>query len=513
MTELQRHAALYRDFGWNLVPLYNYTKNPAPYPWKKFETEKMTDADFEMWFEDENLTGIGVVTGAISGITAVDEDSYKADGMAFHLTSPLIAQSANGGRHYYFKFNADIKTTGFRKGVNLEIKSAGGFIVLPPSKVYKKDNETLGEYTWLANNLKSFDDLPTLDQAEMSSYMPSPEVERVSLLELLDIPLGQQHTSLRDFINRMLWNFEPNEWERLAYPSIREEAKKYTPPHPEWRVEKLIRDCSHWNLERRNEKIAPNSTLAIATERLKELELEKTAPKTGYPKLDEIIKGFIPSHLYTLTGHTNVGKTSVACNFATQVSQQGKRVLYFALEPGNTVVDYLATARTGKQFDELTAEDITYLDPNLHIYTKDRVKDLETLVAVVRKLERYDLVIVDHIGYFVTSTGNTTQEQSNVVKKLALLAKEKSSAIMLIAHLRKGTSENPSLDDISGSGSFKQDSTEVLLVGRDRKQTDDERNVEYLASGIMKVLKTKCGPEGWLPIEFMHKSAKIVEGV
>lgn len=513
MTDLQKHAALYRDFGWNLVPLYNYTKNPAPYAWKKFETEKMTSEDFDAWYDDENLTGIGVVTGEISGITAVDEDSYKADGMSFHLSSPLVAESANGGRHYYFRFNPDVKTTGFRKGVNLEVKSSGGFIVLPPSKVYKKDNETLGQYVWISNNIKSFDELPTLDQAEMTPYMPSPDVEKVNLLDLLDAPLGEQHTSLRDFTNRMLWRFEPTEWERLAYPSIRSEAKNFDPPHPEWRVEKLIHDCSKWNLERRNEKIAPNSTLAIASERLKELALEKIAPSTGFAKLDEIIKGFIPSHLYTLTGHTNVGKTSVACNFATNVTAQGKRVLYFALEPGNTVVDYLATARTGKQFNELTEEDITYLDPNLHIYTKDKVKDLDTLVAVVRKLERYDLVIVDHIGYFITSTGNTNQEQSNVVKKLALLAKEKSSAIMLIAHLRKGTSDNPTMDDISGSGSFKQDSTEVLAVARDKKPTEDERNVEYLASGVIKVLKTKAGPEGWIPIEFTHKSARILEGI
>jgi archaellum biogenesis ATPase FlaH len=513
MTLIQQYASYYKDFGWNLVPLFNHTKNPAPYPWKKFETEHMTDEEFNSWIDREDLTGVGVVTGAVSGVTVVDEDSYKADGMEFHLTSPLIAESANGGRHYYFKFNPDVKTTGFRKGVNLEIKSAGGFIVLPPSQVYKKDNETLGEYRWINQSIKSIDDLPTLDSAEMAQYKPEPEIERVSLLDLLDVEIGSQHNSLRDFTNRILWKYEPNEWERLAYPQIRLEAGNYQPPHPTWRVEKLIRDCSQFNLKKRNERLAPSTTLTVAHERLKERELEKIAPSTGFVGLDSLIKGFIPSHLYTLSGHTNVGKTSLACNFAVRVASQNKKVLYFALEPGNTVVDYLATVRTGKQFDELTDEDLTHFDPNIEIYTKEKIANLDVLVSVIRKLERYDLIIIDHIGYFVTGTANTTQEQSNAVKRLALLAKEKSCAVMMIAHMRKDVGDIPGIDDISGSGAFKQDSTEVLVAIRERKETEDKRAIEYLAQGYIRVLKTKCGPGGFFPIEFTHKSALIQEGL
>lgn len=508
MTTLQKYIKKYQEFGWNLVPLYNYSKNPAPFRWKKYETEKMTQEDLDQWFNDPKLTGVGVVTGSISNITAIDEDSYKEGGKEFHLDSPLVSLTANGGKHFYFKHNPDISTTGFQKGVNLEIKSGGGFIVLPPSKVYKKDNQTMGEYGWLKADLKKIENLPTLDESDIKEYKSKRQFEKTNILELLDVELGEQHNSLRDFINQMLWKFEPNTWERLAYPAIRKEAKNYKPAHPDWRVEKLISDCSRWNLDKRKEKISPKSLSKIATLRLEEKELEKKFVSSGFPLLDEKTGGFIPGHLYTLTGETNVGKTSIASNFAVRVASQGKKVLYFALEPGNSIVDYLATARTTKQFSELTDSDVSYDDGNIHIYTQEDCQDVQELISLVSRLDRYDLVIVDHIGYFIKNTSNLYQEQSDVIKKLARLSRTKQSAIMMIAHLRKGVPDIPKLDDISGTGSFKQDSTDVLIAIRN-KDSQDKMSIKYLAQGYILVAKTKRGENSAIPIEFTHKSAYI----
>ena len=55
----------------------------------------------------------------------------------------------------------------------------------------------------------------------------------------------------------------------------------------------------------------PNSLDTIKNKRLLERELEKTAPLTGYEDLDRIIKGFIPGHVYTVTGVTNDGSTGM----------------------------------------------------------------------------------------------------------------------------------------------------------------------------------------------------------
>ncbi len=259
----------------------------------------------------------------------------------------------------------------------------------------------------------------------------------------------------------------------------------------------------------------PRTISEVSAERKSEKALEALAPSTGYPDLDKIIKGFIPGHLYTLTGNENVGKTSLACNFAVRVAKQGKKVLYFALEPENVVVDYIASVRFDKKFEDLTEEELSYDDGNIHIFGKDEVSKIDDLVKIVEHFERYDLIVIDHIGYFVTgNTQNFIQEQSNVIKRLAGLSKAKQCSIMMIAHLRKpppGSRKSyiPTSNDISGSGAFKQDSTEVMIVVRNVANPDDG-GLEYLDEGNLFVTKTKAGPNGFIQLIFSEKKANIV---
>ncbi len=279
---------------------------------------------------------------------------------------------------------------------------------------------------------------------------------------------------------------------------------------------RAYQDLAQIDAEQANVKVLPKprTITQVSAERRAEKELEIGAPKTGYPDLDLLIKGFIPGHLYTLTGVENVGKTSLACNFAIRVSRQGKKVLYFALEPENTVVDYLASVRCDKKFGELTPEDIEFDDNTIHIYGKQEISTIVDLVETVRQSERYDLIIIDHIGYFIHGEKDWIQEQSNAVKSLVGLAKERGCAIMLIAHLRKrGPGQkkgyNPTNDDISGSGAFKQDSTEVLIVTRNLI-SDSKDEVEYAEDGCLYVSKTKCGPNGKIKLTFSDRKANIV---
>lgn len=258
----------------------------------------------------------------------------------------------------------------------------------------------------------------------------------------------------------------------------------------------------------------PRTVTEVSSERMTEKMQEALAPRTGYPDLDYLIRGFIPGHLYTLTGIENVGKTSLACNFAVRVAKQGKKILYFALEPENTVVDYLASIRFDKHFEDITTDELSHDDGNIHIYGKEQISKVTDLIRIVRELDRYDLIIIDHIGYFITSQQNWLMEQSNTIKALAGLAKEKKCSIMMIAHLRKrgpGTKKSylPTSDDIAGSGSFKQDSTEVMIVVRDILNPEAD-NIEYADTGNLFVTKTKCGPNGKIGLIFTTRKANIV---
>ena len=543
---LKAYARKYYKFGWNLIPLFGYSKNPAtgnhylPHYWQDPKTRensveekigwekkqgwwplsqrRQNPEEIVPWIDDDKLTGLGVITGDISDITVIDEDSYKEGGKNFELQTPLIAKSANGGFHHYFNFNKDVHTTGLQKGVFIEIKSAGGFIILPPTQVYKKDGE-IGEYEWHRQNLKDIKDLPTIDDSALVGIAaPKKEFDQTILSDLTGIEHGEQHNSLRDLANSMLFKHHPQDWDQFVFPIIRKKAAEYDPPHPEYRVEKMLKDCSSFVLRKKNEKAAPQPVHKVAQKRLAEKELEKDAPSTGYPDLDRILKGFIPGHVYCVSGLTNVGKTSVCANFAVRVAKQDKRVLYFALEPDNNIVDYLSSAQTGKKFVDIDKEDLAKLNSNIEIYTKDQISSLSGMVSALHKLPRYDLIIIDHLAYFIYGEGKSGafQEQENALKKLVSVAQQQQSAVMFIVHMRKkagqkkkssdGEQPMPGIDELKGSSALSQDSTDVIFITR----AVDIDGITQQNEGRMIVVKTKSGKNGAVEIFFVDDSAKII---
>ena len=133
---IQQWAEAYRASGLNVVPLYDCSKNPQTVEvnlggmwvrgWKDLQSRRGSDMEWKRWFYEHEATGLGVITGKVSGIVVVDVDSYKQGGMKFHLDSPWKVKTARGGTHYYFKYVEPIKTTGLKEGVFIEIKSDGG---------------------------------------------------------------------------------------------------------------------------------------------------------------------------------------------------------------------------------------------------------------------------------------------------------------------------------------------------------------------------------------------------
>lgn len=256
----------------------------------------------------------------------------------------------------------------------------------------------------------------------------------------------------------------------------------------------------------------PRSLAEVGKERIDEYELEKIAPSTGYRELDKFIKGFIPGHVYVLSGNTNVGKTAMCSNFVERISKQDKTSLYFALEPENTIVDYLASVRMGKRFANLTLDDRLADDPNVHIFGKERIRTISDLVKAIHSLPRYDFIVVDHIGYFTSNTANTTAKQSDVMKDLAGLAKERKCAIMLVQHLNKAkTVKGAPEDNITGSAAFKQDATDVLIITRDEKESVFGA-MEAKNTGAILIRKSKSDmSQGSVPLKFINGSAIILD--
>jgi len=515
VEQIKKTASVYRRWGWNVIPLRNYEKNPASAnkSWKHLQTRLATNQEFKKMFDQPDLTGLGLITGKISGIYVLDEDSYKK-GKKISTYSPMLVETVNKGKHHYRSFNPQIKQLGLRKGVYVEGKGEGGFVVLPPSQVKRHDG-TIGSYRWLRKC--EISKLPLVTQEDLCGL--SVQSRKFDRNESIGREIGERHPTLLSLANSLMNDVLLGRTaERVAFEILAGVNKTYKPPKPQSELRQIWKDARNFVKENppdKNEPLAkPKKLKDLVIKRMLERELERKAPKTGFPELDRLIKGFIPKHLVTLTGDTNTGKSSLACNFAERLARQGKKTLYIALEPDSTVLDFVATIQTKKTFDDLTKEDFEKLPDEIEIYTSEIKSFSDLKRAIEKNINDYSLIVIDHLGYFVEESRGETfvRKQSNLLKELALFANSSLTTILVIAHLRKMDRQKkalPTLDDISGSAAFKQDSDEVLILVREIK-SGDKYGVEFSSSGGIIVAKQKStGSNGFAPIIYSEKSAYI----
>ena len=88
MNDIQQAALEYLKRGFSVIPLHgpNEPRNEPPdkrgkrppIPWKEYQIKRPSEAAIQEWFDNGNYYNMGIVTGALSGITIVDFDTPEA---------------------------------------------------------------------------------------------------------------------------------------------------------------------------------------------------------------------------------------------------------------------------------------------------------------------------------------------------------------------------------------------------------------------------------------------------
>jgi hypothetical protein len=130
------HALNYLHRGFSVIPVGKIKK---PFvKWEEFQKRRATDDEVKSWWSRWPDANIGIVTGAISGLSVIDIDSEAAaDTLSSILPDTIetpICSTPRGGKHLYFEYNELLPTTsnlGNIKG--LDSRGDGGYIIAPPS--------------------------------------------------------------------------------------------------------------------------------------------------------------------------------------------------------------------------------------------------------------------------------------------------------------------------------------------------------------------------------------------
>jgi len=140
-------ALKYQEMNLSVIPV-GKDKTPLV-SWREFQDRRASKDEIVNWWTKNPDANVGIVTGEISGITVVDCDSAEAI-TAFRTNykgeTPTVKTPR--GTHYYFKYEKGTRNTVKIGGLDLDLRSSGGYVVAPPSI-----NKELLPYRWL----KSFD--------------------------------------------------------------------------------------------------------------------------------------------------------------------------------------------------------------------------------------------------------------------------------------------------------------------------------------------------------------------
>ena len=517
MLEVARE---YTQLGWGVLPVNRGEKAPGV-KWGEYQERKPTKKELNTWFKGKSNKDVGItlVTGEISGVTIIDVDNAV---MSYGIKGDVMVRSGGGGKHFYYQYEKGIPSKSKHGGFPVDTKSDGGVIVLPPT-IHPKGNE----YRW-----ETFTDLPKFPkrfwekkfgviEKETKLVAMTPSDFGRQLVEFYKMDEGDgRNERLVAILGRLRRYVTSDEMFAVLGTYIANTANN---PLGQKEVTAMLSQARDWESpEYVSAEIVRTKDLVKDLVYLK--QLEALAPSTGYKGLDQEMTGFLPGNVYVLSGETNAGKTQVAINFAYNIAKQDKGVLYIALEPQERILNYLCSIDKNLPFADVTQEAIGEMSP---IVDKiDYIKScssLDELRGVLEGASGYSMIIIDHIGYFVSGgAGDALGKQQDLMKRLPKLAREKECAVMAIAHVRKkgaGGSKKRGriLDgfDISGSGSFIQDATDVLIIRREFEfdELDSEDN-RFKPEGGIVVNKTKSpqeGATGYAHLYFTPESALIIE--
>jgi len=141
--ELPRYELL----GWSLVSVDMF--------WNDEKQSKDFKHHSSSWLKNpicrSNASGYAVITGSVSGMTAIDIDDCDQphNQEIIEMLTPkcmMIARTQGGGKHFVFKYDPRIKTTQ-DKSLKLDARNDGGLLFVYPSQ-FKLPSGEVRKYEW-----------------------------------------------------------------------------------------------------------------------------------------------------------------------------------------------------------------------------------------------------------------------------------------------------------------------------------------------------------------------------
>ncbi len=189
-------------------------------------------------------------------------------------------------------------------------------------------------------------------------------------------------------------------------------------------------------------------------------EKEEVKFMSGFEGLDNLLKGFRPQQLITVSALTGSGKTSFLMDMTTKMKEQNP--LWFPFEEGA---------------EELVRKFLERGEEPPKAFTPENMKSntLEWIESkIVESIAKYNtkIIFIDQLDFIVSMQGeNHSLNVGQTMRDLKGLAKKWNVVIFIICHLTKARMDTqPTIEDLKGSSSIGQESDSVILIWRESKR-------------------------------------------
>lgn len=176
-------------FGWRVFPLASFSKIPAISSKKGGQGCKDATDDEELlgtWDRRYPNANLGLACGQQSGVIVIDFDQRNGSDETIKLLAsrrqyfpPTVeVRTWSGGTHLYYRWLPEIKNSKSKLGPGIDVKTTGGYVVAPPSRIKCSETGKTGKYEWVNSPLGG--ELPRLPQWAVVALKTNPEQKLIN---------------------------------------------------------------------------------------------------------------------------------------------------------------------------------------------------------------------------------------------------------------------------------------------------------------------------------------------
>lgn len=473
--------------GISVIPLYGPDeptgepvdkrgKRPAIGSWKEYQTRLATDDELVKWFED-GKRNIGIVTGAISGITAVDFDTQEAieDAKRKNFPRGPLSKTAKG-YHALCRYEAGHRN--FQKRADLpgiDLRAEGGYIVAGPSI-----HATGKAYAWVDG--RGLDtELPTAPEWLFAKS----DKDKTPISDLYNAKTGNRNESLARLLGSWL-----NDHKNITLPELADMAALWNKSLPSpLSADEINRTCESIFSMYLKGKTEP------ANNKLREVTLIQGC--TVQPEhITWAWNGWFPlGKLVIVAGQPGTGKTTVMLAIATAITIGGNMPDGTPTDKGSVVIwsgeDGLADTLAPRLI--AMGADMTkiFFVAGKGNTTFDPSQDMPLLAEIIKTVPDIKMVVIDPVVSAISGDSHKNAEVRKGLQPLVDLGRDTGACIVGISHFNKsGGNTSTPLDLISGSIAFG--AIARVVIGAAKLTAPDP---EHGHSRILCRIKSNIGPD------------------